>query len=750
MATAVVIVVINVLYHKFNKRDNFEEQFIFSKVGYENVGTYSESLIPMMMYNQWGYCDNQGKVLIVPQFYEVGTFSQGVAPVRKTENGFYGYIDRTGNYVKELQYHYAGEFSEELAACASESPTKLGYMNQSGNFVIPEQYYEAGKFSEGLAKVKQSQESFYFFIDNSGKVMIPAEYENATDFSEGLAAVSNDGKWGYIDKTGTMVIPPQYEKAQEFHEGFAAVLLNGSWGYIDKTGNVTIQAIYQQAGDFSEGFAPIQLSKSGLWGYIDNSGELVIDASYQEATSFSNGVGAIKENDQWFFIMNRSVIEKTNNNTVEETSTSVAEETNSSVPEEENQNVDDETLNTNTPEETVHEENIVLEHISDLSLHVNGTIPLTGILKVDKMIEKLILRVLGEDGEDQGIYLSLKPNSNNYSLSEIILDGRIAPFNAVGKYSLQFVAILEGDLEETLLGQTAVEVLPAQITDQITLSMGLMNSREYPQLTISYSVLDEGYPLNSLEKEQFSLYETIAGQNETEQIIDYIMKPSDDNGLAVSLVFDSSLSMYNDDRSEANSLMEFAKNSAIEFIRSEGLGPNDQISIQSFGKAFATNQDFTNNDQALIRAIKGIRSIPDTAIYDAIIKSIDTLSDLESKKCIIIFTDGEDTASKRTYSDSIESAVASGIPVYSIAIGEEAKTNELKSISDQSGGYFYYLKDTKQLSQIYKEITEQLRNQYQLSYQSSSLGESGGKVELRLVVTSGASSAETKKSYRIP
>jgi hypothetical protein len=107
--------------------------FRYSLVSYDSVGNYSEKLAPVEIYDRWGYCDNQGKVLIVPRFAEAGEFSSGLAAVKEPGTGLYGYIDNSGNYVIEPQFSYAGRFSEELAACGSNSDQKLGYIERQEN-----------------------------------------------------------------------------------------------------------------------------------------------------------------------------------------------------------------------------------------------------------------------------------------------------------------------------------------------------------------------------------------------------------------------------------------------------------------------------------------------------------------------------------------------------------------------------------------------------------------------------------------
>jgi VWFA-related protein len=710
------------------------EGFSFSPVGYVSVGFYNEKLAPMKMYDLWGYCDNHGKVQIVPQYTMAGEFSYGLAAVQESKSGMYGYIDSSGKYIIQPQFSYAGSFSEELAACGSKSDKKLGYIDMSGEFVIPEKYYEAAAFSEGLAKVRTASDGLYSFIDRNDNVVIPASYTAATDFSQGLSAVSVNGLWGYIDKNGNMVIQPGFTRARAFHENLAAVQLNGTWGYIDQKGSFVIKNIFSEAEDFSGGYAPVKFNDNGLWGYINNKGEIAIDGSYQQVTGFTDGVAAVRENSKWLFVTDinyKSVVSEQSD------STQVSNNKGAS-----------ETISNKEPE-TISNKNI-MNLIKQIQLYVNESVQLSGTIKTKEVIEKLVLNVIGEDGEDKGIYLSVRPGVNTYNLEEISIDGRIEPFNVVGKYTLQLIAKLERAEDEKLLGEVNVEVLEAEESNNLTAEIGRVDNSAYPIINLFMSVFDhEKKPVSKLTLENFELFETVEGQKEKKQELELVKQPSEEEGLTVALVFDCSLSMYNEDKTEANSNMEFAKNAAVDFINAGGVGAKDKVSIQSFGKAFKINQEFTESQKKLVKAINGIKSQPDTAIYDAIVRSVDTLSEQEGNKCIILFTDGEDTASKLKYNDSIESAVLKGIPVYSIAIGQEAKTNELKSISDKTGGTFYYLVNAEELNDIYKGITEKLKNQYQFTYKTTADAIVGKNTEIKMVVTDSNERLEIKKTYEI-
>ncbi|MGE5458827.1 MAG: WG repeat-containing protein, partial [Methanobacterium sp.] len=92
---------------------------------------FREGLAAVMMVDsgKWGFIDTKGKMVIQPQYTDVGGFSEGLSWVRIGEygNSSCGYIDKTGKLVIQPQYDYAGGFT-------------------NGQAIV--QFYENGKFIE--------------------------------------------------------------------------------------------------------------------------------------------------------------------------------------------------------------------------------------------------------------------------------------------------------------------------------------------------------------------------------------------------------------------------------------------------------------------------------------------------------------------------------------------------------------------------------------------------------------------------
>jgi len=84
---------------------------------------------------QFGFIDNTGKMVIRPQFSEVGDFAEGLAA--------------------EPQFNDAGDFSQGLAPVSIGG--QWGFIDKTGTLVIKPQFDDAADFCEGLAAVCVSE-----------------------------------------------------------------------------------------------------------------------------------------------------------------------------------------------------------------------------------------------------------------------------------------------------------------------------------------------------------------------------------------------------------------------------------------------------------------------------------------------------------------------------------------------------------------------------------------------------------------
>jgi hypothetical protein len=117
--------------------------------------------------------DAKGKLVVEPDFDQVGSFSEGVAAVQKSgppgDKKTWIYILPDGKSPFESKFAWAGQFSEGLARVQMEDriTSKFGYINKQGAIIIPAEFDEATDFRNGQAHVRSGNQSR--IIDSKGK-----------------------------------------------------------------------------------------------------------------------------------------------------------------------------------------------------------------------------------------------------------------------------------------------------------------------------------------------------------------------------------------------------------------------------------------------------------------------------------------------------------------------------------------------------------------------------------------------------
>lgn len=155
------------------------------------------------------FIDKKGNVIFEHKYSGMlADFSEGLMWVETY--GQYGFVDMFGKETIEPQFDDVREFSDGLAVVKING--KEGYIDKNGKFVIQPKFWSASPFSEGLAYVvTESRE--HGFIDRTGKMVIKLKVENRLNFSvgnfsEGRALIVIQDSSGYIDRQGNYIWKP--------------------------------------------------------------------------------------------------------------------------------------------------------------------------------------------------------------------------------------------------------------------------------------------------------------------------------------------------------------------------------------------------------------------------------------------------------------------------------------------------------------------------------------------------------------
>ena len=222
------------------------------------------------------------------------------------------------------------------------------------------------------------------------------------------------------------------------------------------------------------------------------------------------------------------------------------------------------------------------------------------------------------------------------------------------------------------------------------------------------TVSEKGRPVNYLQASNFKVFEDGAVQKI--EGFEYVKNLP----LSLGIMIDTSASMLEP--------LPEAEQAALKFI-DFSVGEKDRAFVVSFDNEPYLLSKLTGRRDKLIRSLSGLRAEGSTALYDAIIYGLYQFTGIKGKKALVLLTDGKDTASKFDFDTLVEYVKKSGIAIYAIGLNISGSDLEVKyklnKIAQVTGGQTFYISSIKGLEGVYRQINEELRSQYLLTYYSS-------------------------------
>lgn len=282
----------------------------------------------------------------------------------------------------------------------------------------------------------------------------------------------------------------------------------------------------------------------------------------------------------------------------------------------------------------------------------------------------------------------------------------------------------------------------SQTNQDISALITQIDKSNFPQIKVYLSLIDSsGQPIKAVPASAFSLFENnipirtfdIEGNREP---------------ISNMLVIDRSGSM-----AEAGK-MDGAKNAAIAYI--ESFEADDFGGVVVFDTEVNLLQDLTTNHGMLINKIQETFPNGRTAFYDALWIALEKLNPIPGRKSVIALTDGLDNESKHNADEIIEFARKANIPIYAIGLGDKTQAQEseagldetlLTKIAEASGGYYVYSPSPGELTALYTLLSEQIQNEYKLSYMSPNSNRDGSNRDVKVNVIQDGKILEVSQLY---
>ncbi len=266
-------------------------------------------------------------------------------------------------------------------------------------------------------------------------------------------------------------------------------------------------------------------------------------------------------------------------------------------------------------------------------------------------------------------------------------------------------------------------------------------------VNLSFSVRDKkGQLVTDLTKENFKIYES----NKLQEISNFAREA--DLPITVALVIDTSTSIRDK--------FKYEQEAAIDFFHTTLRRKKDKGLLLSFDSNVELLHDFTDDPDALTKAVKALKPGGGTKMFDAIYQVCQEKLKAEagSRKILILISDGDDNLSLESLESTLEMAQRSDVAIFAISTNSSAffgmsspkNDKTLKRLADETGGRAFFPLKIEDLAQSFQDIAQELRSQYSLAYRSNNTNRDGAFRPIRIDTGRKDLRVKARKGYYAP
>ncbi len=230
--------------------------------------------------------------------------------------------------------------------------------------------------------------------------------------------------------------------------------------------------------------------------------------------------------------------------------------------------------------------------------------------------------------------------------------------------------------------------------------------------------------------------------------------------LSIALMVDTSASQqtFIDDESLASDV----------FFQTMLARPEDRAMLVQFDSTVMQMHSMTNNTSSLHFALAKLKGQASggTLLYDAVFSvSKSILAPETGRKAMVILTDGGDNGSRHTLAEAEEAAQRADVQIYSIVYSlhrtltggsagiappPDTGLSALQKLSESTGGRVFTVSPRSSLREIYTQIGDDLRLQYQLGYRPPATNQPNSYHKLELKAKDKKLTVQARKGFFQP
>jgi Ca-activated chloride channel family protein len=219
---------------------------------------------------------------------------------------------------------------------------------------------------------------------------------------------------------------------------------------------------------------------------------------------------------------------------------------------------------------------------------------------------------------------------------------------------------------------------------------------------------------------------------------------SEDAPLELVLALDVSASM-------AEALPDLRR-AVGQFVRQ--LPPQATIGLVAFNDEMFPIGQATDPIEKRLAILDRLQAFGATALYDVMMRGLDGLARGSGRRALVVFTDGDDQASRATRAQVRAAAEASDVTVYFVALGRGQAVEQLREgmeeLATLTGGRALRADRTAQLDERFGEVLAELAHQYLIGYAPTNVGADGRWRRIDLKLRQSDLRIRARLGYRAP
>ncbi len=284
------------------------------KPEWEEVGELIRGFVPVKRDEKWGYADASGKLVIPCEWNDAWRFSPvGTAIV--TRDGKRGFIDAKGKLLVEPVWDGAiNHAAEGIGAVRRGEGWAL--IDRNGKLLCEPEWqmrWAQQRFDLGWIPVWKTEggRDKIGLLGKDGELLVATEWDGLLPADGGVFLYKTDGEGIFVAVGGKVIFTaPQGvvgipEARVGFFDGLAMVSDAGETdgfqrGFIDEQGKLAVPFRPGEFLPFSEGLAAHRVE--GKWGFVDRAGNDAVPHEWDEVRSYSEKHAAVCRAGRWGFI----------------------------------------------------------------------------------------------------------------------------------------------------------------------------------------------------------------------------------------------------------------------------------------------------------------------------------------------------------------------------------------------------------------------------------------------------------------